>query len=98
MGAILCEARASHFGGFSDLGTWVSVVVAHGLSCSSACGICLNQGSNLCPLHWQVEAYPLYHQGSTDVFFAVSLQPRQPQKGATTVVPQALLGQFVESH
>ena len=30
-----------------------SVVVAHGLSCSVACGIFPDQGSNLCPLHWQ---------------------------------------------
>ena len=30
-----------------------SVVVAHGLSCSAACGIFLDQGSNPCPLHWQ---------------------------------------------
>ena len=30
-----------------------SVVVAHGLSCSTACGIFLDQGSNPCPLHWQ---------------------------------------------
>ena len=28
-----------------------SVVVAHGLSCSVACGICPDQGSNPCPLH-----------------------------------------------
>ena len=27
-----------------------AVVVAHGLSCSTACGIFLDQGSNLCPL------------------------------------------------
>ena len=30
-----------------------SVVVVHGLSCSTACGI---QGSNPCPLHWQVDS------------------------------------------
>ena len=30
-----------------------SVVVAHELSCSAACGIFLDQGSNPCPLHWQ---------------------------------------------
>ena len=30
-----------------------SVIVAHRLSCSAACGIFLGQGSNLCPLHWQ---------------------------------------------
>ena len=30
------------------------------------CSICnlLDQGLNLCPLHWQVDSYPLYHQGS----------------------------------
>ena len=45
------------------------VVVAHRVSCPKACGIFLDQGSNPCPLHWQVDSYPLYHQGSTmDVF------------------------------
>ena len=29
-------------------------VVAHGLICTMACSIFLNQGLNLCPLHWQV--------------------------------------------
>ena len=29
-----------------------SVVVAHGPSCSAACGIFPGQGSNPCPLHW----------------------------------------------
>ena len=33
-----------------------SVVVVHGLSCSAACGIFPDQGSNLCPLHWQVDS------------------------------------------
>ena len=33
-----------------------SVVVVHGLSCSTACGIFLDQGSNLCPLHWQSDS------------------------------------------
>ena len=28
-----------------------SVVVAHGLSCSTACGIFMDQEWNLCPLH-----------------------------------------------
>ena len=35
-----------------------------GLSCSAACGIFPNYGSNLCPLHWQADSYPLSHQGS----------------------------------
>ena len=50
------------------LGAWASVVVAHGLqsagsvvvapghSCSVACGIFLEQGSNPCPLHWQADS------------------------------------------
>ena len=39
-----------------------SVVVVHRLSCSAACGIFPDQESNLCPLHWQADSYPLYHQ------------------------------------
>ena len=33
-----------------------SAVVAHGLSCSVACGIFPDQGSNPCPLHWQADS------------------------------------------
>ena len=33
------------------------VAVSHGLSCSKACGIFLDQGSNLCPLHWQGDSF-----------------------------------------
>ena len=43
-----------------------SVVVVHGLSCSKTRGIFPDQGSNLCPLHWQVDSYPLYHQGESE--------------------------------
>ena len=41
-----------------------SVVVAHGLSCSLACGIFPNQGLDPCPLYWQTDSHPLHHQGS----------------------------------
>ena len=41
-----------------------SVVVAHGPSLSAACGIFPDQGSNLCPLHWQADSQPLRQQGS----------------------------------
>ena len=34
----------------------VSVVVVHGFSCPVACGIFLDQESNLCPLHYQVDS------------------------------------------
>ena len=67
-----------------------SVAVAHGLSCPTACGIFLDQVSNLCPLHWQADSYPLDHQGSPFSCFwgAVSLVSRrlggeQPPKAVT---------------
>ena len=41
-----------------------SAIVAHGPSCSVACGIFPDQGSNPCPLHWQADSQPLRHQGS----------------------------------
>ena len=41
-----------------------SVSVAHGPSCSAACGIFPDQGSNPCPLHWWADSQPLRHQGS----------------------------------
>ena len=44
-----------------------SVVVAHGPSCSAACGILPDQGSSPCPLHWQADSQPLCHQGSPKV-------------------------------
>ena len=46
-----------------------SVVVAHGPSCSAACGIFPDQGSNPCPLHWQADSQPLRHQGSPPLCF-----------------------------
>ena len=47
-----------------------SVVVAHGPSCSSACGIFPDRGSNPCPLHWQADSQPLRHQGSPKGWFS----------------------------
>ena len=44
-----------------------SVVVVHGPSCSAACGIFPDQGSNPCPLHWQADSQPLCHQGSPGI-------------------------------
>ena len=40
-----------------------SVVAAHRLSCFRARGIFLDQGSNTCFLHWQVDSLPMSHQG-----------------------------------
>ena len=61
-------ARASHCRGLSLRSTSYrrtgSVVVAHGPSCSAACGILPDRGSNPCPLHQQADSQPLRHQGS----------------------------------
>ena len=46
-----------------------STVVAHGLSCSVACGIFLDQGLNPCLLHWQVDSLLLSHQESPALVF-----------------------------
>ena len=46
-----------------------SVIVAHRPSCSAACGIFPDQGSNPCPLHWQADSQPLRHQGSLVFLF-----------------------------
>ena len=65
---LLLRSTGSRSVGFSSCGTWASVVaarglysagsvvVAHGLSCSAACGIFPDQGSNPCPLHWQADS------------------------------------------
>ena len=77
-----CRRRTARCAGFSccgaePLGAWASVVstrmgsvvAAQRLSHSVAHGIFLDQGSNSCPLHWQADSYPLYHQGSPSLCF-----------------------------
>ena len=49
-----------------------SVIVAHGPSCSAACGILPDQGSNPRPLHWQADSHPLRHQGSPPLYVICS--------------------------
>ena len=46
-----------------------SVAVLYRLSCSTACGIFPDQGSNLCLLHQQADFYPLCHQENPAVGF-----------------------------
>ena len=44
--------------------------VVHGLNYySTTCGILLDQGQNLCLLHWQAGSLPLSHQGSLHFIF-----------------------------
>ena len=56
-----CSLWAFHCSGFfycraQALGARTSVVVAHGLSHSAACGIFLDQGLNPRPLFWQADS------------------------------------------
>ena len=64
------SAAAAHRLGSCALGleSAGSVVVVNALSCSQACGIFSNQGSNPCLLHWQADSLPLSHQGSPIIF------------------------------
>ena len=50
-----------------------SVILAHGPSCSAACGILPDQGLNPCPPHQQADPQPLYHQGSPPIPILLSL-------------------------
>ena len=70
-----CSELASQRAGFScreqTLDMHASVVAAcrlsscsAGLGCSVECGIFLEEGSNPCPLHWQVDSYPLCYHGN----------------------------------
>ena len=54
-GSWALEHRLSSCGA-QAVGVQASVVVAHGFSCSAACGIFPDQGSNPCPLHWQADS------------------------------------------
>ena len=44
-----------------------AVVVAHGLRGPKPYGVFPDQRSSLCLLHWQVDSYPLSHQGSPKI-------------------------------
>ena len=56
-----------------------SVVVAHGPSCSAACGIFPDQGSNPCPLHQQADSQPLRHQGSPETILLYMLNKEEQE-------------------
>ena len=58
-----------------------SAVMAHGSCCSAVCGILPDQGSNLCPLHWQVDFQPLCHQGSPNQWFLLMPEFHKGEKG-----------------
>ena len=70
-----CGAQASHYSAFSCCGgravSTGSVVGAHGVSCSAACGIFLDEGSNLYLLHWQADSLSQIHLGSPSLAFLI---------------------------
>ena len=65
-----CSEWASRCGDFSHRRAQAlgSVNAALGLSCPAVCVVFPNQGSNLCPLHWQMDSSPLDNQGSLPWF------------------------------
>ena len=76
------SAQASHYHSLSCCGAQAgsrragSVTMAHGPSCSVACGIFPDQGLNPSPLHWQADSQPLRHQGSPEgIIIYVLLRP-----------------------
>ena len=76
-----CGARARHRGGFSCFGASApgrvgSVAVVHRLSWPAACGIFLDQGSNPCPLHWQVDSSTLWTSREVQPFLSYSRSSR----------------------
>ena len=64
---LLFWSTESRHTGFSSCGSWAlecRLSSCGTRACSVACGVILDQASNLCPLHWQSESLPLSHQGS----------------------------------
>ena len=97
-------AQASHCCGFYCWGAWASTVqvsrlqskgstvVVHGLSCSEVSGIFLDQGSNLCLLHWQADSLPLSHKGRPD-----SLSSNNPLPHCLLIDITHLISGFTET-
>ena len=86
-GLPLFRSTGSRATGFSRCGNG-------GLVAPWACGILLDQASDLCPLPWQADTYPLRHQGNpTLTFFNVislcfsSARPQNTQNN-TILKPQ----------
>ena len=69
--------------------------MVHGLSCSAACGVFPDQGSNPCPLRWQADSYPLTTRGVLALCpsFLAETQPHglasaSPASSPTGTVPR----------
>ena len=64
-----------------------SIVVAHRLRCSMACGIFPDQRLNPHLLHWQVDALPLSHQGSPTQSLLCTFQQNLKKTELSTFTP-----------
>ena len=64
--------------GLQELWHISSKVLAHGLSCSRACGVYLDWELNQCLLHQQANSSPLRHQCSPPAPFLTILRIRGP--------------------
>ena len=77
-----------------------SVIVAHGPSCSAACGILPDQGPNPCPLQWQADSQPPRHQGSPNCFwkkiFLLTVPKKRQSKTCKTTWRSTRVGQEAE--
>ena len=74
-----CCVQASHCCSYSccrmqALKHRLSTSVIHACS-SCTCGILPDQGSNLCPVHWQVDFLPLDHQGGATKYLSTEEIP-----------------------
>ena len=78
----LQSSRQPGFGSCSTWAQWLqcagSVAVVHGLCCSTARRIFLDQGSNQCPLCCKADSLPLDHQGVPQRFWLYTLSSVEP--------------------
>ena len=66
-GGSSCGTQAPEHG-LSNCGTWVQLLCSmQNLPRPGMESMFPDQGSNLCPLYWQEDSYPLHHQGSPRV-------------------------------
>ena len=58
--------------------------MVHGLSCPTVCGICLDQGQKLCPLHWQEDSFFFFFFMTKQDTFIGKGSPGRKQEGKGT--------------
>ena len=76
---ISCGVQAPGLAVFRSCGSWALDLrfsnVAPGIICLSECGISIDQGSNPCSLHWQVNYLPLSHQRGPPIYLIPNYTP-----------------------